>query len=658
MIPVTVTFYGDVGFDRSYNHVIDFSDETERSNYFDERIIKTVQDCAYNKPINSIQLKCPYEDALNFTYCKFVMGSNPNNQKTIYAWVDDVVLITDQYSETLEQFIPIIEISISVDPWQTFLFDFTLGESFVAREHVDRFKNNNLDNTTGWCLPNTTDKSNVGLTRRKTKLSNLVNEVGVYKYTESGSTGSELSKPIHFLIVQGLTVGDNPEEVIHLVPFADDNYCIATIDSQTVWGRTLTIEDVYSGKYLTILGIDPEKVINVALIPFDYYTAVGFHDVSYDGHTFRCQTIYFGDGFFEPFSIHGMVPTYDYISYVMNVEGHDLPIKLTKYVQIDNCGLRKPTSQTQFYDDRYEPQLYKQPYRYVSIIGNNGEEKGYLPDVVSSNSYGTQKIGMELYILIDSVDIRLRIVPDIAGTSIDLANDYWTEFSLTQVDVASANWFSYMVQQRDADRAMIASQAVQGAIASAIGGVSGSINMGGQESYGIRKSQAAGNETGFTAGQGFKQVAGIGLGAAGIGTVGGFITSTVFGFQQQDIRESAIKNKANSIISAGTFKSIVNYDLQFYLMECDATSINIKSKEFHKYGYSVFRYETPNIKSRKYFNFIATNIVKIEGSLNNNIKIALSQIFNNGVTIWHGDYINELTGIGDYSKENIERSLI
>ena len=53
MIPVTVTFYGDVGFDRSYINVIDFSNETERSNYFDERILKTVQNCAYNKPLNS-----------------------------------------------------------------------------------------------------------------------------------------------------------------------------------------------------------------------------------------------------------------------------------------------------------------------------------------------------------------------------------------------------------------------------------------------------------------------------------------------------------------------------------------------------------------------------------------------------------------------------
>ena len=96
MIPVTVTFYGDVGFDRSYNHVIDFSSETERSNYFSNKVLKVIQNCAYNKPINTIQLKCPYTDALKFTYCKFVMGSNPNKQKTIYAWVDDVILITDQ----------------------------------------------------------------------------------------------------------------------------------------------------------------------------------------------------------------------------------------------------------------------------------------------------------------------------------------------------------------------------------------------------------------------------------------------------------------------------------------------------------------------------------------------------------------------------------
>ena len=206
---------------------------------------------------------------------------------------------------------------------------------------------------------------------------------------------------------------------------------------------------------------------------------------------------------------------------------------------------------------------------------------------------------------------------------------------------------------------MISSQINQQAIASAIGGVSSAVGMGGQQAIGVGKAQATGSKAGstLTKGGAFGAGALVGLGVGAIGTVGDYVANQHFMFEQQDIREKAIKRKANNITQSGTFKSLIA-NLRIVRVMCDDTTLNIKAKEFHKYGYSVFFYETPNTKSRKYFNFIATNIVKIEGSLNNNIKMALMEIFNNGVTIWHGDYISELTGIGDYSKENIERSLI
>ena len=114
MIPVTVTFYGDVGFDRSYNHVIDFSNETQRESYFTPKVLKTISNCAYNKPMNSIQIRCNYEEALSFTYCKFIMGSNSSHQKKIFAWVDDVVLKTDQKDEN-GNYVPILEVNSNIN---------------------------------------------------------------------------------------------------------------------------------------------------------------------------------------------------------------------------------------------------------------------------------------------------------------------------------------------------------------------------------------------------------------------------------------------------------------------------------------------------------------------------------------------------------------
>ena len=225
----------------------------------------------------------------------------------------------------------------------------------------------------------------------------------------------------------------------------------------------------------------------------------------------------------------------------------------------------------------------------------------------------------------------------------ELNSKYWIEYNLSNVEVIRNAWLSYMLQERDAARSMVQTEINQQAIASAIGGVSSATSMGGMQGLSDK-----GNVPGGVA---------IGLGVGAIQTVGSYIANQHFMFEQQDIREKAIKNKANNISQTGNFKSIIT-EFALYETCCDETTLGLKALEFHKYGYGIYRYETPQLKSRKYFNFIATNIVKINGNLNNNIKIAIMEIFNNGVTIWHGDYINELSGIGDYSKENIERSLL
>ena len=635
MIPVTVTFYGDVGFDRSYNHVIDFSDETERENYFSPKTLRTIQNCAYNKPMNSIQVKCPYEEALNFTYCKFIIGSNPNSQKKIYAWVDDVILITDQIDET-NTFIPILQINISVDPWQTFLFNFTLGESFVAREHVDRFKIN-ADGTRGWTLSNTSDVTNVGLQKRKTKLVNLINKHNYYLYASSGTIGSAINDELYFICIQASKQNSSEIRVIFL-PVAKDQYCIG---NSTKYGRTLPIVNIYNGTYLDVLDIGSDFVSSVTFIPYDIFNYNGI--ITVGNYNIANVSLIFND--FEIKTTTGSdASDMDWVYFELKINSPDMldiPVIYSKDITLNSTGLVVPVDDT--YSIDHEPQLFKQPYRYVSIVDNAGAERGALPDIMAN--IPNQSFTLRFYLLIDSVDVKLRIVP-LLPNNIETDSKYWIEYALPFVDVVSTHWLNYMLQQRDADRAMIQSQINQGAISNAIGGVSTGASMSGQQAL-------KGASKGAMAGAGA-----IGLGVGAINTVGSYLSDSFFCFEQQDIREKAIKHKANTVISSGTFKSMVSDALNIYLMECDASTINIKAKEFHKYGYSVFFYETPNIKSRKYFNFIATNLVKIEGSLNNQVKMALAEIFNNGVTIWHGDYINELTGIGDYSKENIERSLL
>ena len=74
----------------------------------------------------------------------------------------------------------------------------------------------------------------------------------------------------------------------------------------------------------------------------------------------------------------------------------------------------------------------------------------------------------------------------------------------------------------------------------------------------------------------------------------------------------------------------------------------------HQYGYAQQRLMIPNLKSRKYFNYIKTTGCNLKGqgipksSLNK-----LKELFNKGFTIWHMD--NASNFIGNYTPDNVER---
>ena len=659
MIPVTVTFYGDVGFDRSYNHVIDFSNETERENYFFPKAIKTIQDCAYNKPMNSLQIRCPYEDALSFTYCKFIIGSNPNSQKKIFAWVDDVVLKTDQIDEN-NVYMPILEINISVDPWQTFLFNFSVGESFVVRENVDRFKAN-ADGTKGWCLPNTTDINSLGATKRvrsliefrKTYVTNKVtSDLQKDNYTTPPTTEVYNTK-IRWIAIQyvrkptPVETEDGKNYMINLLfPVTPQPICfIRTVTQEgtttTFYVRSLTDKEVVDDTYLTTIGIDPDRVASVVYIPFDIaeLSRNGSYNENCDFKGNDITSFIEWNIIMDPFALPSIIACF-VVNFPTTIK-YDFDINNSLDLTIPNNNV---------YSISHEPQLYKSPFKQITLVDEFNIERGVFNDLVA-NTYKNNVNPFQkftIYLLFDSTEIRLRLVP----YGLELNSKYWIEYNLSNVEVIRNAWLSYMLQERDAARSAIQTQINQQAIAGAIGGVSSAFGMGGQQAMSVGKAQNGQSELGaFTAG------AVVGLGVGAIQTVGGYIANQHFMFEQQDIREKAIKNKANNISQTGNFKSIIT-EFALYETCCDETTLGLKALEFHKYGYGIYRYETPQLKSRKYFNFIATNIVKINGNLNNNIKIAIMEIFNNGVTIWHGDYINELSGIGDYSKENIERSLL
>lgn len=67
---------------------------------------------------------------------------------------------------------------------------------------------------------------------------------------------------------------------------------------------------------------------------------------------------------------------------------------------------------------------------------------------------------------------------------------------------------------------------------------------------------------------------------------------------------------------------------------------------FTMFGYKVNALKVPNIYGRKSFNYVKTIDAVIVGNVPVDAMSKLKNIFNKGVTFWHGDWV------GDYERDN------
>ena len=87
-------------------------------------------------------------------------------------------------------------------------------------------------------------------------------------------------------------------------------------------------------------------------------------------------------------------------------------------------------------------------------------------------------------------------------------------------------------------------------------------------------------------------------------------------------------------------------DIKFQQKCISSEYAKIFDDELSRYGYSINRIKKPNITGRKSWNYVKTEKANITGTIPFTDSAKIKNIFNNGITFWHGDYI------GDYSRDN------
>lgn len=109
-----------VSFDTTYLHVLDFNSKSEQSEYFSNLESLSFNDLSFLR-LDNIKVPCNIDVLDTYGYAMVV-----NNGRIYYCFITSKEYLNE--NTTL--------LSLKVDVWQTFMFDYTINASFVEREHV------------------------------------------------------------------------------------------------------------------------------------------------------------------------------------------------------------------------------------------------------------------------------------------------------------------------------------------------------------------------------------------------------------------------------------------------------------------------------------------------------------------------------------------
>ena len=103
-----------------------------------------------------------------------------------------------------------------------------------------------------------------------------------------------------------------------------------------------------------------------------------------------------------------------------------------------------------------------------------------------------------------------------------------------------------------------------------------------------------------------------------------------------------------------TSTNTINSSLQQNLFKIEMLSVKAEQAKvidnfFDVYGYKVAILKTPQLRTRRYWNYIKTNDCNITGSIPKDDLTTIRNAFNRGITIWHD------SDVGNYNRNNSVR---
>lgn len=584
-----------VTLDPNYETSIDFESKEAQLNYFNtyqKMAHDTNLTYSYLRSNEAIDVPYKFEDLGEVNYLYYI-----NNNKVYYNFVTRKEFINNNSTR----------LYIELDVFQTYMFDYELGECFVEREHQDRYDNNH-----NFIYNVESENLDIGkyiVENYKTPLRNTnlpsgfslsyyyvvsTKELGTSQITSTKNTTMYNSIDTN-LYVYCLPKIDTYYEG-NLYYKEGDNYYLLEVGRQYEYGRS----EILLKEWAEDPAIISVSVSKISPFSSAINTYTDGYYISPTNVYLKSQSIVLsGDPYtFYFLQLGSMYRT----SNTMGLINNPKITNLNSVVLGENKNISR------------EPKLLTYPYNYNEVLwGDNKID--VLNELIEGNS-----LNILGYKTLGGKSTEVVILQNYKGGRRD---DYMVNISINELALRTDSWINYLNNNRATIRSGLA------------------VNVLSNSAMGIAGGAMSG-----------------GLAGAIVGAIiGGASTIANEMIKRENIKESpdTLRNTGDDV---GANVILGKYEGMIINCGIEETYKNKIFGYFYRHGYRCASFKVPNIKSRYYFNFIkTTECVLKTNKVSAGYAEALKDIYNKGITIWHyrdGETFSYM----DYDLENWEMSLI
>lgn len=625
----TLILCKNVPFNNTYETTIDFPNATMQENFFKSYQLESAEiKTTYLRLNRRIQVDFLLDDLFGVNYCMV-----KNAGKWYYYFIVDKQYVNESNTS----------LALEMDVFQTYMFDYTLGESFILREHQDRFINQ-----TTFKLNLEPENIEVGdsykyIDKLTIKNHNVCDNL-LFAYIwrdDAPPAETGYSKEADAANIKGIGTGLMCYCVPIMLTDEGDDFAIVDATDNTHY-YDISTEDIpvaeanaiSSLRYLNGL-IDGEHIYNISL---SAYAPAGVTVTKKPGtnHTYLINATLAGDSAI-PLVIrhipHGEHDFYDKYALLLkttstsanNADVYDSAGNLydLRITAVDTTGISINNPK----NIMYEPKVKIYPYRrYTMALGETS-------NILKPELFNTSRIIVNKSI---SMGGNTSIIPlDYAGYDNQVEGRLNSPYDFS-MQLISDPYKNFMANNKNSFYTGTATSMISSGMHSIFNGI------------------GSGLKTGSLA-------MGIASGVSGLIDTGFIAENAIAKLNDLRAAPDTIKRVGDDLATAFSYSKGCAY------IVCEEILPQFKTKLFnylYRYGYACNNFDVPDIQSRYWFNYIKTGEVTFsQNKVDSDYIDQLKTIYQRGTTIWHfragmniASY--KANNLLNYGKENVEMSLL